>query len=87
MKKITSILLSGTFILGVSGLAMANTPVIRGRLHEQQERIQQGVHSGELNRREATRLEEQQARIRTSLEYDKLHGGVTPAERGSDRRR
>ena len=81
MRKIISIMLTGAFALGLSVVSMANTPVINRRLDEQRERINQGIRSGELTRREADRLESQEARIRTNLRYDRLDGHVGPCER------
>jgi hypothetical protein len=91
MKRTILNLLCGTVIcagiLPVSGFAAANntarpkTPVINQREHNQQERIRQGIRSGELTRRETIRLEEQEARIRVNEKFAKADGKVTPAER------
>jgi hypothetical protein len=91
MKRTILNLLCGTVIcagiLPVSGFAAANntarpkTPVINQREHNQQERIRQGIRSGELTRRETIRLEEQEARIRVNEKFAKADGNVTPAER------
>jgi hypothetical protein len=74
-------------LLPVSGFAAANiaarpkTPAIDKREHNQQERIRQGIKSGELTRREAVRLEEQEAKIRVNEKFAKADGKITPAER------
>jgi uncharacterized membrane protein YebE (DUF533 family) len=57
------------------------TPAINERQHNQQERIRQGIKSGELTRREAVRLEKEEARIRANERRAKSDGKVTAAER------
>jgi hypothetical protein len=91
MRRTILNLLCGTAIctglLPVSGFAAAKnadrpkTPAIDKREHNQQERIQQGIKSGELTSREAIRLEEQEARIRVNERFAKADGKITPAER------
>lgn len=55
---------------------------INGRERNQQQRIRQGERSGELTRREAGRLEAEQARIRVDEKYARRSGGeLTPEER------
>ena len=81
MKKIFSLTLSAVFILGLSAAAFANTPYINRREHRDQQRIRQGIRSGELTRREAARLEAQQGRIRGYEWYAKSDGHVSWAER------
>ena len=85
MKYIAPALLLGALALPV----MAQTPPpfrhhegINARLHNQQERIHQGVGSGQLTRREQYRLDARDSRIRTQEYRDRLSGGrFTPAER------
>lgn len=81
MKKIFSLTLSAVFVLGLSAAAFANTPYINRREHREQQRIRQGIRSGELTRREAARLEAQQGRIRGYEWYAKSDGHVSWAER------
>ena len=53
--------------IGFSGPAFtgsADDPVIQDRMQKQQERIDQGVASGQLTPREAGRLEAEQAKIK-----------------------
>jgi hypothetical protein len=57
------------------------TPGVDQRQANQQARIEQGVASGQLNRREAARLERQQARIARAERRAKADGVVTPRER------
>src|SRR6186713_1267235 len=78
-------------ILPVTGLAAARntaqaparpkTPAVNERQHNQQERIRQGIKSGELTRREAERLKAQEARIRANERRAKADGSVSAAER------
>ena len=59
----------------------AATPGIDKRQEIQQKRIDQGVQSGELNQREAARLERRQERIGKMEEKAKADGTVTKKER------
>src|SRR4030095_5844406 len=91
MKRTILNLLCGTVIcagiLPVSGFAVARntsrskTPVINERQHNQQERVREGIKSGELTRREAVRLQEQEAKIRVNEKFAKSDGKISPAER------
>ena len=92
MKINTLKVLAPALLLGALALpAMAQTPPpppfhhhtsINARLRDQQERIHQGVGSGQLTRREQYRLEARNSRIRTQEYRDRLSGGrFTPAER------
>ncbi len=62
-------------------LAGTNEPVIRQREQNQQNRIDQGVGSGQLTPNEAGRLEAQQARIRQRESRMKADGNLTASER------
>ena len=81
MKKLFSLTLSAVFILGLGVAAFANTPYIDRREHREQQRIRQGIRSGELTRRETRRLEAEQGRIRGYEWYAKSDGHVSRAER------
>lgn len=81
MRKLFSLTLSAVFILGLGVAAFADTPYINRREHHEQQRIRQGVRSGELTRREARRLEAEQGRIRGYEWYAKSDGHVSRAER------
>lgn len=61
--------------------ARQRTPAVNERQHNQQERIRQGIKSGELTRREAERLKAEEARIRAAERRAKADGEVTAAER------
>ena len=57
------------------------TPVVRNRQVRQQQRIKQGVKSGELTPAETRRLEREQGRIQADKLNAKADGKVTPQER------
>ncbi len=61
--------------------AQTDTPKADARQERQQERIDQGIASGELNQREAGRLQKEQERIATHEEKAKADGVVTKEER------
>ncbi len=82
MKKLVGILLSVTFVLGLGLTGFAQkTPVLDNREKRQQKRIKQGVKSGSLTKREAARMEKQQAKTRRMEAKAKSDGTVTPKER------
>ena len=78
-KKLTNLFLSVAFVIAVlpvAALAQGRyNHGINDRQREQQQRIRQGVRSGELTRREAVRLEAEQARIRTREAFARRSGG------------
>lgn len=57
------------------------TPGIDKRQENQQKRIDQGVKSGQLNEKEAARLERRQERIQKMEDKAKADGTVTAKER------
>lgn len=63
--------------------AATNTPRVDRREATQQQRINQGVSSGQLTKNEATRLQNQQNRINTAEAKAKADGVVTQKERAS----
>ena len=81
MRKIVSFLVTAVFVLGASTVSMAGPRGINAREHREQQRINQGIRSGELTRREARRLEAGLARIRIDERYARADGNVTPRER------
>jgi hypothetical protein len=81
MKKFVSILLSAVFVLGLSIVSLAHTPAINRRERQERQRIQQGICSGELTRREAARLRAEQASIRAYEARAKSDGTLTRRER------
>ncbi|HMU30833.1 MAG: hypothetical protein KF854_00975 [Nitrospira sp.] len=61
--------------------AQAETPRIDQRQANQERRIDQGIASGQLNEREATRLNNQQEHINNIEDKAKSDGVVTKKER------
>jgi hypothetical protein len=59
----------------------AATPGIDKRIDNQQKRIDEGVKSGELNRREATRLQAGEDKLKADTAAAKADGVVTKDER------
>jgi uncharacterized membrane protein YebE (DUF533 family) len=68
-------------VSAVSAFAQANTPGVDQRQANQEARIQQGVASGQLNRRETARLERGQRHVQNMENRAKSDGVVTGAER------
>ena len=83
LKKLTAAALACAALAAVPAQAQSRHPrSINARERHQQQRIRQGIRSGELTRREAARLEAQQARIRVAEAYARRSGGgLTPQER------
>ena len=81
MTKLTSILLTSSFMLTTTASAFAGTPVVNNRQARQQTRIANGISNGELTPREVIRLETRQAQIRRAEAAAKADGKVTWAER------
>jgi hypothetical protein len=83
MKRAIMGVVSGAMLLaiGVTGLGWPRTPRINGRQENQQDRIQQGIRDGSLNRREASRLESIEGRIQADKLFAKRDGNVSPRER------
>jgi hypothetical protein len=81
MKRFVSIILSAAFVLGLGGVSIAQTRGINRRERCDRERIQQGVRSGELTRREAERLRAEQLRIRAYEARARSDGSLSRRER------
>ena len=81
MKKIVSLMSAALLIVGLGVTALASTPYINRRERQEQQRIRQGMRSGELTRREAAHLEAEQGRIRGYEWYARSDGHVSRAER------
>lgn len=83
MKKVTTILLTFVLVLGTGIVSMAQTatPRVNRRERHQQRRINQGVRSGSLTKREAAKLEHQQAKTEAAEAAAKADGTVTRKER------
>jgi hypothetical protein len=80
-KMTFAALLLGAFTL--PAFAQTATPNIDQRQANQEKRIEQGVKSGELNKREAARLERGQARVQKMEDKAKADGVVTKKERAA----
>ncbi len=80
MKKSFVMILSFIFMYGIAE-AQTATPGVRERQINQQQRIKQGVRSGELTKGEALRMEARQAKIQHDKKVAKADGIVTPQER------
>jgi hypothetical protein len=71
-----------TLALSAAALpALAGTPRLDAREHNQRDRIAQGIRSGELTRPEARRLVRGEVRLRRHERLAKSDGTVTRAER------
>jgi parvulin-like peptidyl-prolyl isomerase len=68
-------------VFTIPAFAQTNTPGIDQRQMNQEQRIDQGIASGQLNQREANRLERGQDRIDNMENRAKSDGIVTARER------
>lgn len=78
--------LAAALSLVLAGAAFAqapapNTPRVDKREANQQKRIDQGVASGQINQKEAARLENGQARVAATEDKAKADGTVTKNEK------
>jgi CRISPR/Cas system-associated endoribonuclease Cas2 len=74
-------LLSAGVAYGQSQSYGTDDPGIEQRMQNQQQRIQQGINSGQLTPREAGRLEAEEAKIKQDELRMKADGNLTPRER------
>jgi hypothetical protein len=81
MKIVFSIFLAATFAIGASTVSLAHPRGVNSREHREQQRINQGIRSGELTRREARRVEAGLARIRIDERFARMDGHLSPTER------
>ncbi|MBI5640193.1 MAG: hypothetical protein HZA17_07205 [Nitrospirae bacterium] len=83
MKRLGSILITAALMLMVGGVVYAGTadPGIQDRIEDQQQRIDQGIASGELTRAEADRMQDNLNRIKADEARLKADGKLTPRER------
>lgn len=87
--KITTSILAGVVLAAVSAASVAQiaapapagTPGIDRRQANQEQRIDRGIASGALTRREIRRLEKEQAVINRAEDKAKADGAVTAQER------
>ena len=82
MMKRTLLAVSGMALL-MTGMAFAQaeTPVIDQRQANQEKRIDQGIASGQLNEREANRLNKQQEHVNKMEDRAKSDAVMTKKER------
>ena len=80
MKQIL-LAVSALVLMNGMAFAQAETPVIDERQANQEKRIDQGIASGQLNQREANRLDRQQDRIDRMENKAKSDGVMTKKER------
>jgi uncharacterized membrane protein YebE (DUF533 family) len=83
MNKFTTLACGIALAVASLGALAQGTAMPRADQREanQQARIDAGVATGQLNRREARRLEREQARIRAAERHARADGVVTPRER------
>ena len=81
MKRLLFAASAITLLMSGMAYAEAETPVIDQRQANQEQRIDQGVASGQLNKREASRLNRQQKHINKIEDRAKSDGAVTKKER------
>jgi len=80
MKRI--ILTAASILFATSwSLAQTATPAINQTQQTQEQRINQGIKSGEVTRKEAEKLEAEQAQIQRKKKVAKSDGTVTPKEK------
>jgi uncharacterized membrane protein YebE (DUF533 family) len=75
------LVIGGVLLAAGMAYGQAETPGIDQRQANQEQRIDQGIASGQLTQREAGRLEQQQQRIDTMENKAKSDGVVTNKER------
>jgi opacity protein-like surface antigen len=81
MKKMLLAVSAMTLMTSGMVFAQAETPVIDQRQTNQEQRIDQGVASGQLNEREANRLNKQQEHVNKMEDRAKSDGVMTKRER------
>ena len=81
MKKMLLAVSGITLLMTGMSYAQAETPVIDQRQANQEQRIDKGIASGQLNEREATRLNKQQGHIDNMENKAQSNGVMTKKER------
>ena len=87
MKKILFAVSGMTLLMAGIAFAEAETPVIDQRQANQEQRIDRGVTSGQLNEKEADRLNKQQEQVNKMENRAKSDGVMTEKERARTRHR
>ena len=80
MRTLTALALAALFSVAAQAQSAA-TPGVDQRQANQEKRIDQGIASGQLNKREAHRLNHQQNAVDRAENKAKADGSVTKAER------
>jgi len=81
MKRMLLAVSGMTLLMSGLAFAQAETPRIDERQTNQEQRIDQGIASGQLNEREANRLNKQQEHIKKMEDRAKSDGVMTKKER------
>ena len=81
MKKLLVAVSGITLLTAGTAFAETETPVIDQRQMNQEQRIDQGIASGQLNEREANRLNKQQEHANKMEDREKSDGIMTKKER------
>ena len=81
MKRMLLAVSAMTLLMTGMAYAEAETPVIDKRQANQEKRIDKGIASGQLNEREANRLNKQQGHINKMENKVKSNGVMTKKER------
>lgn len=81
MKEIVLAVNAMTMLMTGMAFAEAEAPVIDQRQANQEQRIDQGAASGQLNEREANRLNKQQEHVNNMEDRAKSDGIMTKKER------
>lgn len=74
--KIAAVVIAASLVAG-----SASAGVIHKRFENQQDRIANGIATGQLSPREAARIERQEARLSTEVHYFRADGSLSPRER------
>ncbi len=87
MKAVSSLLSGAVLCAALVPMTSVAAPrqTVNQRLENQQDRINQGLKSGELTRTEAGNLEAKEARVKNNERFDRKqdNGKLTPAQRKS----
>ena len=81
MKRTSRLLIAALAVVALPVLAQTSTPKVDQRQANQQQRIDQGVASGQLTGKEAARLDKGQAQVEKKEAKAKADGKVTANER------
>ena len=79
--RIAAIAVAASCLFAAAAQAAPPQSNINARQAEQQQRIRQGVRSGELTRREAAYLQQREADVRRAERVARADGYVSPSER------